>query len=312
MNEPILLRKLFGEQLEKIGGKAKNIVVLDSDLSNNLYTLHFGKSFPDRHFSLARSESSMLAMAAGMTVRKKIPFVCAETAPLLGKAFDMLRNSIAIPNLNIKIILSNPGLGNIEDGLPHTSTSDLSLLQTLPNLKIFTPTDQYELRSLLDWTINDYGPTIIRLGKFPVPTHLDPNFQFIPGQPVVIRKGDQICLFTQTDLLEKACLAATELANRGLSVQVINLSSLSPLNSEQLLEIIRHFEMIVTIEDHSIHGGIGSTITDFLSQQNLHKKILKIGLTSLPEAGKYEEVLAKSSLSPKQIYENIRENWIKN
>lgn len=310
MSEIKTLRKIFGEHLEKLGAKAKNLLVLDSDLSNNLYTLYFAKSFPDRHFTVGLGESSMLAMAAGMAVRKKIPFVCAEAAPLLGKGFDMLKNAIALPNLNIKIILSNTGLGNIEEGLPRTCTEDLAMLQTLPNLKIFTPTDQFELRSLLDWTINDYGPTVIRLGKHCSDNYLDNKFTFIAGQPVTIRKGEQICLFTSGCLLSEATKAASDLEARGLSAQVVSLSSLSPLNTEKLLELIQNFEMLVTIEEHSIHGGIGSTICDFLIKHGLNKKLIKLGLENTPEPGKYEETLAKHRLTAKGIYETVRENWI--
>lgn len=310
MNETTSLRKIFGEQLEKLGSKAKNLLVLDSDLSNNLYTLHFAKSFPDRHFSVEMGESSMLAMAAGMAVRKKIPIVCAEAAPLLGKGFDMLKNAIAIPNLNIKIILSNIGLGNIEDGTARTSTEDLAMLQTLPNLKIFTPTDPFELRSLLEWTINDYGPTVIRLGKHCSENYLDNNFHFQAGRPIIVRRGEQICLFTYGCLLNEACKAASELEHRGLSAQVVSLSSISPLNEEKMVELIQNFEMLVTIEDHSIHGGIGSLIGDLMLKHNLYKKLIKLGLQTLPEPGKYEDSLNKYGLSAKSIYESVRENWI--
>ena len=310
MTETTSLRKIFGEYLEKLGGKSKNLLVLDSDLSNNLNTLHFAKSFPDRHFTIGMGESSMLAMAAGMAIRKKIPFVCAEAAPLLGKGFDMLRNAIALPNLNIKIILSNVGLGNIEDGTPRTCTEDLAMLQTLPNLKIFTPADQFELRSLLEWTLNDYGPTVIRLGKQNSENYFDANFNFNPGHPVIVRKGEQICLFTAGCLLSQVSQAATDLENRGISTQIVSLSSMAPLNQHRLLEIMQGFEMLVTVEDHSIHGGIGSRISDLMTKNCLNKKLLKIGLETLPEPGKYEEILAKHGLAAKNIYETIREKWI--
>jgi transketolase len=311
MNENTSLRKLFGEQLEKQGAKAKNILVLDSNLSNNLYTLHFAKSFPERHFTIGQGESSMLAMAAGMAVRKKIPIVCAEAAPLLGKAFDMLRNGIASPNLNIKIILSGTGLSNIEESTPRTCTEDLAILQTLPNLKIFTPADQFELKTIFEWMINDYGPAVLRLGKHSGENYLDNNYQFIPGQPVSLRRGEQICLFSYGAMLNEALKAAVELEKRGLSTQVINLSSLHPLNESKLLELAQNFEMLVTVEDHSRHGGIGSKIGDILLKNNLSKKLIKIGLESTPESGKYEDILTKHGLSAKAIYENIRENWIK-
>ncbi len=310
MTETSSLRKIFGEQLEKLGHKTKNLFVLDSDLSNNLYTLHFAKSFPDRHFTVELGESSMLAMAAGMAIRKKIVTVCAEASPLLGKGFDMLRNAIAVPNLNIKIILSNIGLGNLEEGVARTCTEDLAMLQTLPNLKIFTPTDQFELRSMLEWTINDYGPTVIRLGKHCLEDYLDSNYNFSPGRPIIIRRGEQICFFSYGCMLGEAYRAASELEHRGVSVQVISLSSIVPLNEEKIIELIQNYELLVTIEDHHLHGGIGSLISDLLVKHQLPKKLIKLGLNSPLEPGKYEDTLNKYNLSSKGIYASVKENWI--
>lgn len=310
MSDTVSLRKIFGEHLEKLGSKAKNLLVLDSDLSNNLYTLHFAKNFPERHFTMGMQESSILAMAAGMAIRKKIPMVCAEAAPLLNKGFDMLRNAIVAPNLNVKIILSNSGLSNLEEGLPKTSTEDLAMLRSLPNLKIFTPSDQFELRAMLDWGINDYGPAVIRLGKSCSENYLDSNYNFTPGQPVSILRGEQICLFSHGCLLGEAIKAARELSQRGLSTEIISLSSLQPLDENKIAEIARNFEMLVSVEDHNLHGGIGSILSDILIKHGLNKKLIKIGLNSLSISGKYEDVLDKCGLSAKNIYETIRENWI--
>ncbi len=310
MEEHISLPRVLGELLDKMGSKHKNMLILDSDLGNNLHTLHFAKNFPERHFTIGQGESAMLAMASGMTVRKKIPVVCAESAPLLGKGLDMLRNAIAIPNLNIKIILSGSGLDDIDQGTHKTASEDLAILKALPNLKIFTPSDQYELRAMLEWTLNDYGPTVIRVSKHLQRNYFDGNYQFVPGKPVIIQPGEQICIFTAGSMLEEASLAARELGQRGLSAQLVHLSSLEPLNAEEVVELARNFENIVTIEDHSVHGGIGTVINEILSAYQLPRKILKIGLSGLAESGKYQDCLSKYGLSAKAIYEKIRENWI--
>jgi transketolase len=312
MTENIILRKTFGEYLEKLGAKAKNLVVLDSDLGNGLYTLYFAKSFPDRHFSVQMGEASALGMATGMTVRKKIPFVCAEAASLLGKGLDILRNGIAAPNLNIKIILSNIGLGNIEEGLVKTSTEDLALLQAIPNLKIFTPADQYELRAMMDFMINDYGPTVLRLCRHCTDNIFDQNYQFSPGQPVIANTGDQVCLISSGAMLHECLKAAAELEQKGLTTQVVNLSSIVPLDREKLADICRNYEIIVTAEDHNLHGGIGTLTAEILNQYGIPKKLIKIGLDNLPDSGKYQEILARNKLSGKTIYETVRENWLQN
>jgi transketolase len=310
MTEKNNLRKTFGEYLDKLGGKAKNLVVLDSDLGNGLYTLYFAKSYPERHFSVGQAESSMLAEAAGMTVRKKIPFVCAEAPNLLGKSLDMLINAVAAPNLNIKIILSNVGLGNIESGQVKTCTDDLAILQAIPNLKIFTPADHYELRTMMDFMINDYGPTVLRLCHQCHENIFDSNYQFVAGKPQVINQGDQICLISQGALLQECLQAAVELQRKGLTTRVINLSSLVPLEEEELLNLCQDYELIITVEDHNLHGGIGTRVTELLYRSGRVKKLIKLGLDNLPDCGKYDEILTRNKISAKSIYETVRENWL--
>jgi transketolase len=310
MSETNILRKQFGEHLEKLGGKIKNLVVLDSDLSNGLYTLFFAKAFPDQHFSLPQSESSMLGMAAGMVVRKKVPWVCAESPALLGKALDIVRNGVALPNLNIKIVLSNVGLGNIKEGAAHTCTEDLAILKSIPNLKIFTPADQHELRAMMDFMSTDYGPTILRISHQCHTDLYDENYQFMEGEISIAKRGEQACLFTYGNMLHESLQAASKLQKRGLSVQVINLSSLAPLNEEHIADMCKNFDLIATVEDHNIHGGIGSTIAEILFHNNIKAKLIKMGLDTLPESGTYSEILQKNGLNSKKIYETFRENWL--
>lgn len=310
MTETISLRKTFGELLEKLGGKQKNLLVLDSDLSNSLYTLNFAKSFPEKHFTIGMSENSMLAMAAGMAMRKKIPFVCGETSELIGKGLDSIKNAICYPNLNIKIIGSNSEMTNSEEGTSHQSIEDIAILRTLPNLKILSPADSVELKAMLEFMIADYGPTFLRLPKQPLPNILEPNYQFELGEPVEILGGTQITIFSSGASLHQVLQTAADLESRAISTQVINISSLAPLNAEKIARICANTEMIVTVEQHSIHGGLGSIIGDILNDTT-PRHIVKIGVTHAPESALYQEALNKAGLSSKQIYEVIRENWLK-
>jgi len=312
MTENIILRKIFGEYLEKLAARNKNIVVLDSDLGNNLYTLNFAKSYPDRHFSVAMAESSMLGLAAGMTVRKKIPFVCGEAESLLGKGLDMLKHAIATPNLNIKIVLSGIGLDNIEDGFNRTCTDDLAILQAIPNLKIFTPADQFELRAMMDFMVNDYGPMVLRVPRRCHDNIYDANYVFRPGEPVVVNKGDQISLISAGFLLHECLRAAAELDQKGLTTQVVNVPSLSPLDREKLAELCRNHELILTVEDHNRHGGLGTVVTELCQQYQIGSRIIKLALDNTPESGRHQEILSKNRLSAKAIYETVRENWLQN
>lgn len=310
MSENSNLRKHFGEYLEKLGGKNKNLVILDSDLNASLNTLVFAKTFPERHFSLPQNNRSMLAMATGMTVRKKSPWVCASGGSLLGEAFDVLRNGICLPNLNVKIVLSDLGLCNIEQGIVKTTTEDLAVLQSLPNLKIFTPADQYELRAMMDYMTKDYGPTVLRICKKCDEDLYDGNYQFRPGHPVITKRGEQVCLFASGNMLRQALNASSELLSKGLSTQVVNLSSLAPLDEEKLADICRNFDLLVSVEDHNLKGGIGSRMADIILEKGIRGKLLKIGLSGLVDSGKYQEVLDRLGLGSRGIYESVRENWL--
>lgn len=311
MSEGSTLRKYFGEYLEKLGGKNKNLVILDSDLSNNLNTLLFAKSFPERHFSLPQAERAMLAMATGMTVRKKSPWVCAGGGALLGQSLDILRNGITTPNLNIKIVLSDIGLGNIEQGVVKTTTEDLAILQSLPNLKIFTPADQHELRAMMDFMAKDYSPTVLRICKQCPNDLYDNNYSFQEGRAVITKRGDQVCLLAAGNMLRQALQASSELLSKGLATQVVNISSLNPLDETAMAELCRNYELLVTIEDHSHHGGLGARIAEIMQKNNICTKLIRLGINSSIESGKYQEILEKYGLGEKSIYETVRENWMK-
>lgn len=313
MLESVNLRKITGETLEKLGGKHKTMIVLDSDLGNQLYSLNFAKSHPERHFSFAESEETMLAAAAGFTARKKIPFVCGEAAKILGKGSDMLRNSIIYPNLNVKILITGLGLANIDEGPIKCCFDDLAQLLPLPNLKIFTPADQNDLRSILEFTATDYGPTIIRIPKLPAATYLDSSYQFVPGAPLKLLPGHQIALICSGGMLNEVTQAAGELEKKGISVAVFHLSSVKPLNEAELADQLSAFEMIGIIEDHFQTGGlthlVGAALARSQNQIFNPSKLVPIALNQYPESSKYQDALNRHGLSAKAIYEKIRDAW---
>ncbi len=315
MTELISLRKTFGETLEKLGGKQKNLIVLDSDLGNSLYSLNFAKSFPERHFTIGLAENSMLGMAAGMAVRKKIPFVCGETSALLSKGIDSLRNAICYPNLNIKIIGSHSEVTNSAEGTPRESVDDIAILRTLPNLKILVPADSVELKSMLEFLLTDYGPTFLRIPQIALPNIFEPSYQFKLGEPVTVREGSQVTIFSCGAALHEVLKTAAELENRAISTQVISLSSLTNLNTDKIIQLCTNAAMIVTVEQHVEHGGIGSMITDILNthtpRATAPSQIIKIALSHAPESTSYGAALNQSGLSSRHIYEIIRENWLK-
>jgi transketolase len=316
MTESISLRKTFGEYLEKLGGKYKNLAVLDSDLSNSLYSLTFAKSFPERHFTVGQGENAMLSMAAGLAARGKLPVVCGETAQLLNKGLDSLKNSIASPNLNIKIVGSNSGVSNAEEGSPRECVLDIALLNAIPNLKILCPADSIELKAMMDFMMTDFGPVFLRLPRHTLPNLYDQNYQFRLGQPEILKNGDKIVIFSYGHLLHEVLKTSSELASRGISSEVVNVPTLKPLQTEKILETCRLADLVFVVEDHLPQGGLGSIIIDLLYLNNPTgplPKVIKIALESCPEtAAHYEDALNKTGLCSKAIYEKIRESWVQN
>jgi len=312
MNTDNKLKKYFGEHLEKLGTKNKNIVVLDSDLENELNTLKFAKAFPERHFSIPESDRVMLGMATGMTIRKKQPWICGQGGAILGKGIDIIRNGICAPNLNIKIIISNIGLDNIENGSCRTTTEDIAILRCLPNMKIFTPSDQYELKEMMNYMASDFGPTTLRISSRCLESINDEKYVFTPGYPKTIYEGEKISIITYGSILSQALQAAKELTRKGISTKVINLATLSPLNKEKLAEMIQNCELIISVEDHNKKGGIGCIVSETMLKYSIASKLVKIGISCPIESGRYIEILEKHGINNKKIYEKARDNWMQN
>ncbi len=304
------LRNIFSENLIKLSAKLKNITVLDADLNNQLNTLAFAKIYPDRHHTIFNSESSLLSLAAGMCIRKKTPIVIVNASNLLSRGLDILRNAIAQQNLNIKIILLNPGISNIECGLAHTITEDIAILRTLPNLKVLTPVDQYELKSMLDWSLNEFGPIVLRIYTNIDEEYLDSNYQFEMGKIKALASGDQIALISSGFLMKEVWQASIELQRKGLSTSIFNLSSFNSIKSKEFVQTLNKFEIIATIEDHSIYNGIGSMINELLLENNINKKVIKLAFNDIPAPGKLKDILDQNNLSAQTIYSAIRDHWI--
>jgi transketolase len=309
MNEKISLRKTFGETIQKLGLKYKNFVVLDADISNSLHTLLFAKSFPDRHYSFNGQEPTMVNTATGMTARGKTVFVCGKSATLIGRAWEQIRNSVAYPNLNIKIIGSNAGLSAAEEGNSEQILEDIALMRLIPNLKIIVPADAIQTRLAVETMLLDYGPTYLRLPReasAPIYDPLSATFEF--GQMDKIKTGEDICIFSTGIILTEVLKAASELDRKGTSTKVINISSLHDLSPEKLKEHISHAKLVVTVEDHSIQGGLGSAIIEALHLSNT-PKIQRIGTKTFGESGKYLDLLRKHQMDSKGIYEQIKNWW---
>ncbi len=311
MNELFSLKKSVSEQLEKFGSKYKNLVILDSDLKNKLGTFNFAKLYPDRHFCIPLEENTMISMAAGMTIRTNLPMCFGEAYLLITKGFEALRNSVALPNLNIKIIASSSGISNIEEGPAHICLEDIAIMRTLPNFQIICPADHYETKAALEYAINTYGPVYIRLPDSPIDNIYDQNYQFEIGKPQIIKNGNQVTILSYGLMLHYNLAAAHQLEKRGVSVQVINIPSIIPLNQKWLHEHIDPTHPIFIIEDHHQNGGLGSIIMELFANQP-SRKIIKITPQNLNESGKLNEILKRQGLDSNGIYEKIKKFYLSN
>jgi transketolase len=310
MSEAVSLQKVFGETIEKLGGKYKNLLVLDSEFSSNMPTLKFAKLYPDRHFTVGGQENTLINMASGMMARGKIVVCCGKSVKMINQSFQNLKAAVDLPNFNIKIVGFNSGLSNAEEGPALCSLEDISLIRSLPNFRILSPADEIETRQMIEYMITEYGPFYLRLPANPLPPLFDQNYQYNPETCLPVHdNGNQVMIFATGSSVHQALGAASKLESRGISSKVINVSSLTSVCRDKLRESAQNSDLIVTVEDHILNGGLGSAIIEMLNQES-PKKVLRLGVTLPGESGKFEELLAKNQIDAQGIYEQIKEKWL--
>ena len=309
MAEKIATRNAFGDALVKLGGKYKNIVVLDADLSGSVKTNSFAKEFKERHFNLGVSEADMVGTAAGLAVKGKLPFAGSFAVFVPGRCYDQIRCSVAYPNLNVKLVGSHGGVFTGEDGATHQALEDFNLMRGMPNMKVFCPADYVEGVKMMEKVVDDFGPTYIRLGRGGVPVLYDDSYEFEIGQGNVLKDGDKVVIFAIGTLVANALEAAKKLDEAGISTRVVNLASLKPIDEDLIVECAKECEMVVTAEDHSVIGGLGSAVCEVLATY-YPKRVGRIGIgDKFGESGKADDLYVKYGLDPMGIYEQIAGWW---
>ena len=302
------LQKTFGETLQKLGTKYKNFVVIDCDLNNSLNTLSFAKAFPERHILLNFQENTAIEIANGLASKGKQVFVCSKSTHLLN-SLDKIKNLISYPNLNIKLIGADSGLSPAEEGHTQHCLNDIASISPLPNFKIFSPADSIQTKLITEFLVQDFGPSYLRLPSLPCPEIYDPakpTFNF--SSPDTIKQGEEVCIFTTGPIIIEVLKAATELDKKGITTKVINVSTISPLNNEQIEKLSEQSRLIITAEEHLRRGGLGSLIMESLNERK-PKKIHQFALESLGESGRYPDLLKKYQLDSKGLYEQIKNLW---
>ena len=276
-NQEIATRQSYGEALIKLGYENENIVVLDADLSNATKTIKFAKEFPNRFFDIGIAEADMIGTAAGLATCGKIPYASTFAVFAAGRAYDQIRTSICYPKLNVKICATHAGVTVGEDGATHQIIEDLSLRRTLPNKKVFCPSDDIETKWIIEEISKIDGPCYVRLCRLATPVIYDENQNFEIGKMVQFGDGTDGTIFATGVAVSEALKAQEILIKKGKDVRVIDVHTIKPIDTEMIIKCAKETEKLVSVEDHNVIGGLGSAISEVLTA-NYPKKLERLGI----------------------------------
>lgn len=294
-------RDAYGEALRELGGRYKDIVVLDADLSKSTKTAVFAKEYPDRFFNVGIAEQNLVGTAAGLAAAGKIPFVSTFAMFATGRAFEQIRNSVCYPHLNVKICATHAGLTVGEDGATHQAIEDIALMRGLPGMTVIVPADATETHQAIAWAAEYKGPVYIRLGRMAVDDVFGESYRFAPGQAALLADGADLTLVACGVMVAAARRAADELTQSGITARVLAMASIKPVDSGAIVKAARDTGAIVTCEEHSIIGGLGSAVAEVLAE-NAPVPLERVGvLDTFGESGTPDALLAKYRLTAADI-----------
>lgn len=300
------IRKAFGKTLAEIGERNEKIIVMDADLACSTQTKIFADKFPDRFFDCGIAEQNMLATAAGLASEGKIPFVASFAVFVTGRTYDQIRNGICYPNFNVKIVGTHGGITVGEDGATHQALEDISLMRGLPHMTVIVPADCKECQEAIKYAALHEGPTYIRIPRSNVPDIFDENYSFNIHKAIVVEEGTDVSVFTNGETLAEVLLAAEELKKDNISLEVINVPVVKPLDFQTVIESVKKTKLAITVENHSIIGGLGSAICETLADK-LQSKVYRFGIhDEFGQSGKAEELIEYYGLDSKTLAKRIR------
>lgn len=303
----IATREAYGQALVALGRENADVVVLDADLSKSTKTIEFKKAFPERFFDMGIAEANMVGTAAGLAAAGKTPFCSTFAVFATGRTYDQIRQSVAYPHLNVKIAATHAGLTVGEDGASHQSVEDIALMRVLPGMTVFVPADAVEVHGAVAAAVRIDGPVYIRLGRMAVPILHSDDFKFVPGRAVELRPGTDVTIIACGIMVAEALKAAEDLAVEGVSAAVLNIHTIKPLDVAAVTEAARKTGAVVTAEEHSIIGGLGSAVAEALVE-NCPVPLVRVGVRdTFGESGKPDELLLKYGLTAGDIVTAVRQ-----
>jgi transketolase len=307
MTQKIATREAYGEALKELGKVNKDVVVLDADLSKSTKTATFKKEFPDRFFNVGIAEQNLIGTSAGLAAAGKIPFASSFAMFAAGRAFEIIRNSVAYPKLNVKIAATHAGLTVGEDGASHQALEDLSIMRSIPNMVVLNPADAVEAKAAVFKAAEYKGPVYIRLGRSKVPViYEENNYEFEIGKGVLLEDGSDATIIATGIMVSEALEARRKLLEEGINVRVIDIHTIKPIDKEIIIKAAEETKAIVTAEEHNIIGGLGSAVAEVLIE-NTPVPMERVGVKdSFGESGKGEELLEKYGLTSDQLVKAVK------
>lgn len=303
----IATRESYGNALVECGKDFDNLVVLDADLAAATKTGIFKKAYPERHIDCGIAECNMVGIAAGLAATGKIPFVSSFAMFAAGRAFEQVRNSVGYPKLNVKIGATHAGISVGEDGATHQCNEDIALMRTIPGMVVINPSDDVEAKAAVRAAIEHEGPVYLRFGRLATPVINDvPDYKFEIGKGVVLKEGKDVTIVATGLCVAESLEAAKKLAEDGIDAKVINIHTIKPLDEELIIAAAKETGKVVTVEEHSVIGGLGSAVCDCLSQ-NCPTPVCKIGVNDVfGESGPAVKLIAKYGLDSEGIYTKVK------
>ena len=306
----ISTRESYGRTLEKLGAEYENIVVLDADLVGATKTGYFQKSYPNRHIDCGIAEANMMGVSAGLACEGFIPVVSTFAMFATGRAYEQIRNSIGYPSLPVKIIATHGGVSVGEDGATHQCNEDIALMRTIPGMTVVCPSDAVETEKAIRAVMQTDDPTYVRLGRADVPVFNDEDMEFTLGKGRLLRKGKDVTIVATGLCVYESLQASKLLAEQGVDAEVINIHTIKPLDKDMVCSSAQKTSRVVTVEEHSIIGGLGSAVCDALCE-NAPTPVLKIGVPdTYGRSGSAKELLEHFGLTGEKIAKSVLD-WLK-
>ena len=302
----IATREAYGQALAELGDLRDDIVVLDADLSKSTKTNEFAKRFPKRFFNMGIAEQNLIGAACGLSTTGKIPFVSTFAVFATGRGFEIIRNSVCYSNLNVKICATHAGITVGEDGGSHQSIEDISIMRSIPNMTVLVPADGVETKKMI-YEITKYeGPVYVRLGRSSVPSIFNDDYDFEIGKGVILREGTDATIISCGIMVNETIMASKLLESEGINVRVINMSTIKPIDKELIIESARKTGAIVTAEEHSIIGGLGSAVSEVVTEE-CPVIVKKIGVNDVfGQSGTASELISEYGLTVDNIIKKVK------